>query len=184
MRSARLSLGRTAHSGFQRDSLTLVDGRIQRRAELALWTAKGNVREFPMPAAGASDGGAVAVGPEGAIWFTEGDGQNIVTRIGRIITDGIESGFPLPNAIPNTGKNAIVCGPGGALWFSYGDNDNGGPSAVSRITTDGDVTAYSLDPGIYPWDIAVGPDGAFWLVEGPDLSTTPPSSPHIGRFAP
>ncbi len=40
-----------------------------------------------------------------------------------------------------------------------------GASAVDRITPTGQRTRFPLSPGAGPNDIALGPDGAFWITE-------------------
>jgi streptogramin lyase len=116
--------------------------------------AAGQIKEFLIP--GNTPGPVeIAVGPDGALWFTE-----INAGIGRL-DRGRFSNFPLP------GRQAlgIVTGSDGALWFteSYGD-------AIGRITTAGKITEFPLCPGcgddkIQPWGIAAGPDGALWFTE-------------------
>src|SRR5216683_1046064 len=69
-----------------------------------------NVTEFPVPTASSNPNGITA-GPDGALWFTEFNGN----KIGRITTaGGITNEFKIPTA--NSGPVGIVAGPDGALW--------------------------------------------------------------------
>jgi virginiamycin B lyase len=54
----------------------------------------------------------IAAGPDGALWFTEYQGN----KIGRISTDGSIEEYPLPT--PEAGPFGITAGPDGALWFA------------------------------------------------------------------
>jgi virginiamycin B lyase len=51
-------------------------------------------------------------GSDGALWFTEADGNSI----GRITTSGTIAEFPLPE--PASAPYGIASGPDGALWFT------------------------------------------------------------------
>src|SRR5206468_4486896 len=70
--------------------------------------------EFPVPTGG-SQPIQITTGPDGNLWFTEGNisyGNNIA----RITTSGVITEFPVP-----TGSSqpwAIRTGPDGSLWFT------------------------------------------------------------------
>ena len=118
------------------DTLVATGGSIGRI------TTSGAVTTYPT---GEGDPGAITVGPDGALWFTNG-----ADSIGRITTSGAVtiysgSGISYPTA--------ITAGPDGALWFT-GDN------SVGRITTSGAVSIYSVSGAS---GIAAGPDGALWI---------------------
>jgi streptogramin lyase len=94
----------------------------------------------------------IAVGPDGALWFTEYN----AAKIGRITTAGQITEYPLRYS-SSPEPFGITVGPDGALWFAdYGD-------AIGRITTSGDVTSYSVRGN--PAQIITGPDGALWFTE-------------------
>jgi len=82
----------------------------------------------------------ITAGPDGALWFTDLDGD----AIGRITTSGSITEYALPN--PDSGPTGITAGPDGALWFTeaYG-------SRIGRITTAGAITEYALAAGSNPW---------------------------------
>ena len=95
--------------------------------------------------------GAIAAGPDGALWFTNPGNSSI----GRISTAGVVSNYGDPS-IADPWR--IVAGPDGALWFT-----NNGNNSIGRITTAGVVANFS-GPGISgPAGITVGPDGALWF---------------------
>jgi virginiamycin B lyase len=97
----------------------------------------------------------IAVGPDGALWFTDWRGN----QIGRMSTAGTYSLYPLPN--PGSSPLLITTGPDGALWFTEYAGDR-----IGRITTAGAITEYPLPtPNSQPQGIATGPDGALWFAE-------------------
>jgi streptogramin lyase len=92
---------------------------------------------------------AVTAGPDGNIWFTDGN-------IGRITPGGTITEYPLP--YPSDQPKAIATGPDGNLWFTDFP-------AVSRITPSGQITEYPLPRGVEPIGITAGPDGDLWFTE-------------------
>ncbi len=101
------------------------------------------------PSAGPAAG--IAVGPDGALWFTGHDSD----AIGRITTDGSRHFYGDPSLNQPFG---IVAGPDGALWFTnYGNN------SIGRITVTGAVTNYTAPSISRPSSIAAGSDGALWF---------------------
>ncbi len=81
------------------------------------------ITEFSLPSRDSSPAG-IALGPDGALWFTDYAGD----RIGRLTPAGQLSEFPLPAA--GSGPFSIVAGPDGALWFTEWLGDR-----IGRITT-------------------------------------------------
>lgn len=69
----------------------------------------------------------VVTGPDGAVWFTEGNAN----KIGRITVDGriTECDEPTPAATPH----GIVAGPDGHLWFTEVDGDG---NKIGRVCPD------------------------------------------------
>jgi virginiamycin B lyase len=111
-----------------------------------------SINEYPVPTSGASPG-AITVGPDGALWFTEpGAG-----RIGRSATDGTITEFPLATGSPS--PVGIATGSDGNLWITSF-------SRVSRMTTAGVVMDFPLTAGYYNAGVIVaGPDGNLWFGE-------------------
>ena len=99
-----------------------------------------------------SDPYDIVRGPDGAMWFTEHNGN----RIGRLTIDGELSEFYLRDLSTPTG---ITVGPDGALWFAQR-----GVSAIGRITVDGEITEWpTITPRAAPLSITTGSDGALWF---------------------
>lgn len=116
----------------------------------------------------------IAVGPDGALWYTIAEGG-----IARMTKAGAVTRYP----VFRTGRSAgIVAGPDGAMWFTLPDDDR-----IGRITapTDaefsagaprGEVATYPVATGSTPDDIELGADGALWFAS--------PGANAIGRAAP
>lgn len=106
----------------------------------------------------------ITAGPDGALWFTVGEGN----LIGRITTGGSLTEYPLSFGAPFV----ITTGPDGALWFTNLTGNN-----ISQITTGGSITEYPLPmASSSPFGITTGPDSALWFTES--------GGNRIGRFGP
>jgi streptogramin lyase len=124
------------------------------------------ITEFPIPTANA-DTGAIAAGPDGNIWFTEPD-QNQVARINP--TTHVITEFPEP---AGTGPlYSLVAAPDGFLYAigaSYSSPNSDSPlSHVIRINpANGAMTIpFAISNATdNPGNIAVGPDGNLWFTE-------------------
>ncbi len=121
-----------------------------------------NFTQYPIPTPNSTPQ-YITKGPDGAIWFTETNGNNV----GRITTDGVISEYAIPT--PNAQPNGITTGPDGALWFTELNGNK-----IGRITTGGAITEFpelrqiSLlggVSGVLPDSITAGPDGALWFTE-------------------
>jgi streptogramin lyase len=101
---------------------------------------------------------SIALGPDGALWFTQAHED----EIGRITVDGELTQYEIPTKDAFAGD--IVAGPDGAMWFSGSSSDK-----LGRITTDGAITEYEV-PGEHgmPGAIVPGPDGALYVAERDD----------------
>jgi len=126
---------------------------------------KGTITEFPIPTANNSPL-RITTGPDGNLWFVEGD------QIGRITPSGTITQFPFPASHSDfRGEEygaGITTGPDGALWFT-----ESGSSKIGRITTSGAITEFPLPASQGasgnrndPWAITAGPDGHLWFTEG------------------
>jgi streptogramin lyase len=116
----------------------------------------------------------IVAGPDGNVWFIDGD---LNGAIGRITPTGAITLF-------SKGLNAestpvkIVAGPDGNLWFT----DRGSfsaPKAIGQITPSGTITLFTagLGANTRPRDIVVGSDGNLWF-------TANGTSPAIGTITP
>jgi virginiamycin B lyase len=125
------------------------------------WSASASaqsITEYPIPspASGNQPIAGIATGSDGALWFTDGNGNRIV----RVTTAGTFTEFHLPT--PSSNSEDITAGPDGALWFT-----EAGANKIGRITTADMITEYVIPTsGSVPIGIAAGSDGALWFAEG------------------
>lgn len=89
--------------------------------------------------------GAIASGPDGALWYA-GDGF-----VGRLTPGGDVKRFPAPT----TGDSDLVAGADGGVWFTA-------PGQVGRMDAAGNVTLQRPVNGS-PGSIAPAGDGAMWF---------------------
>jgi virginiamycin B lyase len=107
------------------------------------------------PTAGAGTPHRIVVGPDGALWFTQGSPFQ-GGGIGRITTAGaVTSPYTAPASYTQPSlPYDLTAGPDGALWFTN-------LSTIGRVTTSGTATSYPT--GISGNFIATGSDGALWF---------------------
>jgi streptogramin lyase len=117
---------------------------------------------------------AIALGPDGKLWFTAGD------RIGRFNpADGQVDYFSAgitPSALPN----GITLGPDGNLWFTELNRPG-----IARITPSGAIEELPpLTAGSNPQDITAGPDGKLWYTNdsGAAIGRVDPITRQINEF--
>jgi virginiamycin B lyase len=110
---------------------------------------------FHVPTANAGPSG-ITVGPDGALWFTESEGNNI----GRITIAGAITEYPVPTG--DSVPSYITTGPDGALWFTESNGNK-----IGRMTTAGVVTdEFPVPtPSSSPAGIITGPDNMLWFAE-------------------
>jgi hypothetical protein len=126
-------------------------------------SSTGAFTEFPVATSNLGSA-AIAVGPDGALWFIES-----LSKIGRITTSGVFTEYLIPG---NTGNLlGLVAGPDGALWITDW-------LKIWRMTTSGAVTGYSTVDS-FGRSITVGRDGALWFGLQSEVPTLPDS---IGRM--
>jgi len=93
----------------------------------------------------------IAAGPDGNMWFTEYNGNNI----GRITPAGVVHEFPLPEA--GSGPAGITAGSDGRIWFTEQLGNN-----IAAITTTGSIEEYSLGDHDGPQSLIDRLDGTIW----------------------
>ncbi len=93
-------------------------------------------------------GGAIAPGPDGAVWYV-GNGF-----IGRLTPGGDVKRFPAPT----TTASDLKAGPDGAIWFTA-------PGIVGSMDTSGSITQ-QRPVGGSPGPIASTDDGSMWFAAG------------------
>jgi len=100
--------------------------------------------------------GAMAVGPDGNLWYTSGNRQ--VTRF--TLSSGAMTAFDAPSAPNDIAYQGMVRGTDGNLWYvaNY---------TLGRISMNGAVKEFALpkDMGLVA-AIAVGSDGTLWVTMG------------------
>lgn len=132
-------------------------------------TISGKLAEYPLPGTNLAPDG-IAAGPDGAMWFAEGNANGSSTAnatIGRITSGGKITQFPIPGA-GDYNAETITTGPDGVIWFTEVDQVYSAETVygkIGRISSSGQITQYSLPTGIYPFGIMSGPDGALWFWE-------------------
>jgi virginiamycin B lyase len=119
-------------------------------------TVDGVVTNFVVPTSNSRPDG-IAVGPDGALWFTE----RLADKIGRLTTAGLFTEFPLPPFALGARRPAgITAGPDGSLWISEVL-----AKSIARLTLDGVVTEFPVPSGAGPAGITAAPDGSIWFSE-------------------
>lgn len=150
--------------------------------------ASGSISEFPVPlppakhaeevtiglpslpppanAAQRVGPGAITLGADGNLWFSEGASGSSASsiyggEIDRITPTGAISQFVIPSS-PNSEPDAITLGPDGDLWFT--ENTLNG-SVIGRVTPAGTITTFPLPEHHEASAIAPGPDGDLWFTD-------------------
>jgi hypothetical protein len=113
------------------------------------------ITEFPIPTASSAPL-EITAGPDGNVWFTEINGNNI----GRITPLGAVSEFPILTS--GSAPFLITAGPDGNLWFTENSANQ-----IGRITIAGVITEFAIPTAASgPMGITTGPDGNLWFTEG------------------
>ena len=123
--------------------------RLSTHGKMKRYVVKGN-----------SDLSDIVAGPDGALWFAEGDAVGRITTAGKITIYGTSP--RQMTSVWDLGVQDITVGPDGALWFTQKSKN-----AIGRITTAGKITEYTqgISAGADLTSIAPGPDGALWFTE-------------------
>lgn len=123
-------------------------------------TSDGSLRTYPLEADDTAETAGLTLGPDNALWFLQsGVGTSDEDAIGRLDPDGDYRRVTLDDE--TSGPADIEAGPDGAMWFTARS-----AYAIGRVTAEGDVTSYPLDPGVAPRDITAGADDAMWFTAG------------------
>jgi streptogramin lyase len=124
------------------------------------------ISEFPIPTPSSLPVGGMTAGPDGNLWFTEEERN----QIGRITPSGTITEFAIPT--PNSDPQGIAAARDGNLWFT-----ESGASQIGRITPSGTITEFTIPAFTSePLEITAGPDGNLWFTES--------SANEIGQLTP
>lgn len=108
----------------------------QTRARVDALTLKSvDVTEYPIPTLNSGAGGGMAVGPDGNVWFTEGNAGKVAS----ITPGGIITEYATPTA--NSGPAGMSFDEDGNLWFAEGRVNQMGMRAP-----DGRFREWTLSP--------------------------------------
>ena len=138
-------------------------------------TPAGAIVEFPIPGPTSLNfvgPSAIAVGPDGNLWFTDlSEGEQGRTFIGRITPAGKITEFPIPTGsqvdLPeHSSPIDIAAGADGNLWFTDQGTDAEGRSLIGRITPAGSIVEFAIPVrGTAPTSIALGAEGNMWFTQ-------------------
>jgi streptogramin lyase len=140
-------------------------------------TSGGKFTVFELPGE-FSDPAEIAMGSDGAMWFTESRWHKIerIDEVGGIteysIPTGVGSDLPEESEPEN-----IALGADGAIWFTDKGTTDEGRNLIGRITPKGAVSEFAIPAyGSSPAGIALGADGNMWFAEA--------GTNKIGRITP
>jgi virginiamycin B lyase len=108
------------------------------------------IEKFTLPTPPNRGPGALTLGSDGNIWFTE----TLVNNIGRITPSGVLTEFAVASH-----PFRITPGTPGTLWFSE-------TNSIGQITTAGAITVFPMPSGEQATGgLTLGPDGNIWFVD-------------------
>jgi len=103
------------------------------------------------------DVGGMAMGSDGAIWFTDVN----TNQIERITTTGqFTNHYYVPTSHSYADVGSLAAGPDGNLWFTMPMSHK-----IGRISTSGVFTEFQIASGASPYSVVAGPDGSMWFSE-------------------
>ncbi|HSK50025.1 MAG TPA: hypothetical protein VK889_05955 [Solirubrobacterales bacterium] len=120
-------------------------------------TSDGAITEFDAPGFFRD---SFVPGPDGNIWWTD-------WGLNRIAPSGEIKHFGTPGSGESRNPEDLAFGPGGDLWFTSSRFEDPGNGAVGRMTSSGSIEEYNvgINPGSWPLEIVLGPDGNFWFTD-------------------
>jgi virginiamycin B lyase len=144
---------RTSTAGVRIGALLTAIVSVALFVPAASAAAPPELTEFPLAPAASPFG--IALGSDGAMWFTE----RATDSIGRIETDGTLG--PWTTLESNADPTAMAPGVDGAVWFT-----EQGLNRIGRVAVDGTLTEFDVPTGnAVVAGITAGPDGAMWFTE-------------------
>ena len=113
----------------------------------------GTVTRYPITDTGTLAPGQIVLGPDGNMWFTDGD------KIGKVTASGNVTYYATD---PDMETTSITVGPDNNLWYS----GNSANEQVGTMTTSGNVVA-EYAPGGQIFFLTTGADGNVWGSNSP-----------------
>jgi streptogramin lyase len=113
---------------------------------------------------------ALAIGPEGTVWFGALRRYNHPSQVGRLTKTGKLVEFPVPNALPYS----IAVGPEGRLWFqsSFGGWVYRALNSIGLGGRLGKPICATPSCQLAPGGLTSAPDGSLWYgLTAPNLNT-------------
>jgi streptogramin lyase len=140
-------------------------------------TPDGSITQFDAP--NLFGDSPLVPGPDGNIWFTD-------WGLNRIAPSGEIKWFGTPGNGESRNPEDLAFGPGDDLWFTSSRFEDPGNGAVGRMTSHGEVYEYNvgINPGSWPREIVLGPDGSFWFADWGETSAVGRVTPEGNRYVP
>jgi streptogramin lyase len=113
---------------------------------------------------------ALAIGPEGTVWFGALRRYNHSSQVGRLTKAGKLVEFSVPNGRPGS----IAVGPDGRLWFqsSFGGRVYGALNSIGLGGRLGKPICAAASCQLEPGGLTSAPDGSLWYgLTAPNLNT-------------
>lgn len=154
--AAVIALALVVISGLVAGGLALGGRWATPRHVPAVRASHAAFHDFALPTAN-SKPFDITLGHDGALWFTEFDGN----KIGRITTAGVITEYTVPTV--GASPYMVTAGPGKTIWFTEYYSDK-----IGRVAPDGTITEFAL-PGANssPLAITAGPDDSLWVTAYP-----------------
>ncbi len=107
----------------------------------------------------------IALGPDGDMWVT--GHRDSRARVAIVGADENLTEFSVPDG--SRGITDMTLGDDGNMWTASSPDGLYQPGAITRVTPDGDVTAFPTGDGQYfgdgsPRSLTAGPDGRVWFI--------------------
>ena len=118
-------------------------------------------------------------GPDGNIWWAD-------WGLNRIAPSGEVKWLGTPGNGESRNPEDLAFGPGDELWFTSSRFEDPGNGAVGRMTPHGEIYEYNVgfNPGSWPREIVLGPDGNFWFADWGETSAIGRVTPEGNRYVP
>ena len=142
-------------------------------AGFAVFAGSQPITEFSVPVSSSSPRG-LTTGPGQTVWY----GTHATRKIGRIdltLLAGCQANanacmteYAIPNPSTATDPYNLAKASDGTIWFTEGGGSKIGRLDPAKLTGCSSspttcITEYSSSPGLFPFNIALGPDGDIWF---------------------